>query len=147
MYFDDFQVGTEMKSPAGRTVTEADIVIFASMTGALNPLFVDEEYAKKNTSVGHRMAEGLLTLSIATGLTFQLPERPLSDGLVALMGMTFKATKPVLAGDTLYIKVVVKEKMPPKDNRGRIILHTDVTNQRQEYVMDIEGTFLIRMKP
>jgi 3-hydroxybutyryl-CoA dehydratase len=85
-------------------VTEADIVIFAGMFGAVNPLFLDEEYSKA-TSFGRRIAPGLLTLSIATGLTYQLPTSHFCEGFVALLGMTFKALKPVFAGDTLRVGV------------------------------------------
>ncbi|HZW55142.1 MAG TPA: MaoC/PaaZ C-terminal domain-containing protein [Nitrososphaerales archaeon] len=144
MYYEDFQVGQVQKT-FGRTISEADIIFFASMTGASNPLFLDEEYSKK-TSFGRRIAPGLLTLSIATGLTYQLPTGPFGEGFVALLGMSFKAIKPVFAGDTLTVTVKVKEKYPPKENRGRVILESDVTNQRQESVMQVEGSFLVRLK-
>ena len=54
MYYEDFHVGSK-QTTFGRTVTDADIVIFAGMTGASNPLFLDEEYAKKST-FGRRIA-------------------------------------------------------------------------------------------
>ena len=144
MYYEEFNQGSVQKT-FGRTVSEADIIFFASMTGASNPLFLDEEYSRK-TSFGRRIAPGLLTLSIATGLTYQLPSGPFGEGFVALLGMSFRALKPVFAGDTLTVTVSVKEKHPPKEGRGRVILESDVTNQRQESVMQVEGSFLVRVK-
>ena len=139
-----FEVGAEQKT-FGRTVSEAGIVIFAGMIGAVNPLFLDEEYSKA-TSFGRRIAPGLLTLSIATGLTYQLPTSPFGEGFVALLGMTFKALKPVFAGDTLTVRAKVKEKQPPKDNRGRVVLVSEVFNQKTGTVMLVEGNFLVRQR-
>lgn len=144
MYYEDFVVGSKQLT-FGRTVTEADIVIFAGLTGASNPLFLDEEYAKKS-SFGHRIAPGLLTLSIATGSAYQLPTGPFGEGFVALLGMNFKALKQVFAGDTLKVAVVVKEKHPPKEDRGRVVLEMTVNNQREETVMQVEGNFIVKLK-
>ena len=144
MYYEEFVEGSEQRT-FGRTITEADIVIFAGLTGASDPLFLDEEFAKK-TAFGHRIAPGLLTLSIATGLTYQLPTSPFGEGFVALLGMSFKALKPVMAGDTLYVNVRVSEKHPAKDGRGRVTLESSVLNQKEQVVMTIEGNFLVKVK-
>jgi len=144
MYYEDFQIDS-VQHTFGRTITEADIVIFAGMTGANNPLFLDEEYAKKS-SFGSRIAPGLLTLSIATGLAYQLPTGPFGEGFVALLGMTFRASKAVLVGDTLQVSVSVKEKYSRKDQRGRVVLAMVVTNQRNESVMEVEGNFLVQQR-
>ena len=145
MFFEDFVVGSKQIT-FGRTITEADIVIFAGMTGANNPLFLDEEFSKRSP-FGHRIAPGLLTLSVATGLTYQLPTGPFGEGFVALIGMSFRASKPVFAGDTLTVEVTVKEKLPPKERKGRVTLDMKVSNQRGEQVMSVEGNFLIKERP
>jgi len=144
MFYEDFEVGNK-QTTLGRTITEADIVIFAGMTGANNPLFLDEEFSRRS-SFGHRIAPGLLTLSIATGLAYQLPTSPFGNGFVALMGMSFRASKPVFAGDTLTVEVLVKDKFPPKDSKGRVILDMKVSNQKGDQVMSVEGNFLVREK-
>ena len=144
MFYEDFVVGSEQMT-VGRTVTETDVVLFAGLTGASNPLFLDEEYSK-STQYGQRIAPGLLTVSIATGLTYQLHMGPFGEGFVALLGMTFKALKPVFVGDTIHARVVVKEKAPPKEGRGRVVLATTAANQRGEKVIEAEGNFLVRMK-
>ncbi len=55
----------------GRTVTEADIVMFAGLSGDYNPLHINEEYCKQ-TQFGGRIAHGPLVYAIAAGLLFQL---------------------------------------------------------------------------
>lgn len=144
MYYEDFEVGSKQVT-FGRTLTETDIVLFAGLTGASNPLFLDEEYSKK-TTFGHRIAPGLLTLSIATGCAYQLPTGPFGEGFVALLGMSFKVMKPVFAGETLKVTVTVREKRPPKEGRGVVILDMTVFNQREETIMTVEGTFMVRVK-
>src|SRR5438093_9339548 len=65
-YFDDIQVGEEYESP-GRTVTEADIVLFAGLSGDYNVLHTDAEFMKQSI-FGERIAHGLLGLAIQAGL-------------------------------------------------------------------------------
>jgi 3-hydroxybutyryl-CoA dehydratase len=144
MYYEQFVTGSEQIT-FGRTVTETDIVIFAGLTGASNPLFLDEEYAKK-TTFGTRIAPGLLTLSIATGLAYQLPSGPFGEGFVALLGMSFRALKPVSAGDTLKVRLAVREKHPLKEGKGRVTLTFEVSNQKSDVVMQVEGSFLVKEK-
>jgi len=65
-YFDDIELGEEYESP-GRTVTEADIVIFAGLSGDYNVLHTDAEIMKQSI-FGERIAHGLLGLAIQAGL-------------------------------------------------------------------------------
>jgi len=83
-YFDDIQVG-EKSVTRSRTITEADIVNFASLSGDWYPLHCDAEYAKKSP-FGDRIAHGLLILSAASGLT------PLEPGpVLAFYGMVCRS--------------------------------------------------------
>lgn len=66
MYFEDFEVGQRFVTP-GRTVTEADVVNFAGVSGDYNPIHTDAEFAK-STPFGQRIAHGLLVLAMLTGL-------------------------------------------------------------------------------
>ena len=66
VYFEDIPVGEEYASP-GRTVTEADVVIFAGLSGDYNVLHTDAEHMK-SSQFGERIAHGLLGLSIQQGL-------------------------------------------------------------------------------
>ena len=82
MYWEEWEVGAEFESPA-RTVTEADIVAFAGLSGDYNPLHINEEYCKQ-TVFGGRIAHGPLVYAIAAGLLFQL--HLYDDTLIAFLG-------------------------------------------------------------
>lgn len=141
MYFEEFADDFKERSK-GRTITEADIVLFSTMTGAHNSLFLDEEFSKK-TSFGGRIAPGYLTASMATGLVYLFPSAPFEKGFIALLGSNFKAKKSVKIGDTLSVETTVKEKRErPED--GIVTLHTDVFNQSDEKVMEVEHTILVK---
>jgi len=102
MYFEDFHEGSSWNTK-GRTVTETDVVLFASTTGALNPLFLDEEYGK-TTRYGSRIAPGMLTASLTVGLAYQLPSDPFGEGFVALYRFSGTAKRAVKIGDSLRVK-------------------------------------------
>ena len=128
----------------GRTVSEGDIVTFSTMTGAYNSLFLNEEVAKK-TDFGGRIAPGLLTASIATGLVYLLPQSPFEGGFIALVGLNMKAKKRVRIGDTLTCSMHVGEKKERTEN-GIVHLISDVLNQSGESVMEIEHIILVQKK-
>src|SRR6202158_4783844 len=88
--FDDLKVGQEFTSP-GRTVTEADIVIFAGLSGDYNVLHTDAEYMKAST-FGERIAHGLLGLSIQHGLAAR-GEPAATHGLLSGLKWKFKRSE------------------------------------------------------
>ncbi|AOL15505.1 dehydratase [Sulfolobus sp. A20] len=143
MYFEDFQLGQKWETK-GRTVTEADVVIFTGMTGALNPLFLDEEYGKRTRFKG-RIVPGLLTASIAVGLTYQLPADPFGEGFVALAKLEFDAKRAVKIGDTLKCVVEVTDKKE-REKDGRVYLMTRVMNQSGEEVMTLRMEIVCNKK-
>jgi acyl dehydratase len=131
IYFEDLEVGTEVVSP-GRTMTEADIVNFAGLSGDFNIIHTDSEFAKE-TPFGQRIAHGLLGLSIASGLVARNPGAE-QHKLVAFLGMTWDFKNPVLIGDTIRVKQRVAEKRPMKSNPmfGIVIYDATVINQREQ---------------
>ena len=70
LYFEDFTIGVEHVT-RGRTITESDIVSFAGLSGDFVELHTNEEYARQSP-YGRRIAHGLLTLSISSGLMVQM---------------------------------------------------------------------------
>ena len=78
LFFDEFEVGQSWLSPR-RTITEADIVMFAGMTGDYNPVHTDEEFAKR-TPFGTRILHGPAVFAIATGLLFAFAARGFGRG-------------------------------------------------------------------
>ena len=127
IYYEDIEVGYEMVSPA-RTVTEADIVNFAGLSGDFTVLHTDAEFMKQ-TPFGQRIAHGLLGISIASGLIMRNPGVPLHQSL-AFLGMTWDFRQPVFIGDTIHVVQKAASKRPTKKpGLGIIIYDAKVLNQ------------------
>jgi len=139
--FDQFEIGTLFESQA-RTVTEADVVVFAGLSGDFNPLHTDEEFAK-TTPFGERIAHGSLIQAMATGMANWLG---IFEGtVIALMEQTVQYKKPVKFGDTIHFQMEVLEKKPTsKPDRGVVIFAARVINQKDEVVQ--EGVWTLMMK-
>lgn len=132
LYFEDFKEDMELES-AGRTVTEADIVMFAALTGDWNPIHTDAEFAK-NTIFGQRIAHGLLTLSIMSGLLMRLGF--LEETVVAFYGIDkLRFTNPVFIGDTIKAKAKVVEKQD-RGQFGVVKIEANVSKQTGDVVLN-----------
>ncbi len=109
LYFEDLAIG--MSASFGKTITDADIVMFAGVSGDTNPVHLDEDFASKTIFEG-RIAHGMLTASlISTVLGTKLP----GPGAIYIsQNLRFKA--PVRAGDTVLASCTVAEL---DDARGR----------------------------
>jgi acyl dehydratase len=99
VFFEDLAVGQEFTSP-GRTVTEADIVIFAGLSGDYNVLHTDAEHMKASI-FGERIAHGLLGLSIEQGLASR-GEPAAAHGVLSRLKWKFKG--PIKIGDTVHVR-------------------------------------------
>lgn len=145
MYFEDFRVGDKFVT-GGRTVTEADVMNFCGLAGIFNPVFVDEEYAKKNTLFGTRVVPGPLTYILSVGMWMRLGlfERT----ALALLGVKeMRAYAPVHHGDTLHCEGEIMEtRETSKPDRGVLAVKHATFNQNDEKVMDMIMTYLLRRK-
>ncbi|MBM4466935.1 MAG: dehydratase [Chloroflexi bacterium] len=143
-YFEEFTVGDAVISP-GRTVTEADIVAFAALSGDYNQLHTDAEYAK-GTIFGERIAHGLLGLAIASG---QAERLGFMEGTVeAFMGLDWKFRVPIKIGDTIHVEAqVVRKKEMRRLGGGIVVFDVAVVNHGGETVQKGQWTVLIKSKP
>ena len=111
MYFEEFQPGQVIAS-AGRTVTEADIVNFAGLSGDYTQIHTDAEYSKKSLA-GQRIAHGLLVLAIASGLAAQTG---VLEGTVIVFREIneWKFIKPVFIGDEVRadLNIIATKALP-----------------------------------
>ena len=144
MFWEEWDIGAEFQT-ASRTITEADVVNFAGISGDYNPLHIDEEFCKQ-TQFGTRIAHGPLVYSIAAGLLFQL--HLYDDTLIAFLGFdSLKFTLPVKIGDTVRVRVEVLEKRETsKPDRGVMKRLLQVLNQRDEIVQEGVQAFLLKKK-
>lgn len=145
MYFEEFSVGQKIVT-VGRTVTEADIMAFAGLSGDYNRIHTDAEFSK-SMPFGQRIAHGLLGLSITSGLAMRTG---IMEGTVMAWREIneWKFVKPVLIGDTLHAELTVGEtKALPRLKGGTVILTIETKNQNDETVMRGVWTILVISKP
>lgn len=139
--FDEFAVGQGWTTP-GRTVTEADIIGFAGLSGDYNPLHVDEVFAAA-TPFGGRIAHGPMGIGMAFGLASRLD---LIDGTVmALLGVEWDFRAPVRAGDTIHAVIEVREARASRQvDRGVLTLGFAIVNQVDATVQEGVARLLMR---
>jgi len=142
-YFSEFTDGDEFIS-GGRTVTEADVVSFAGLSGDFNPLHTDAVFAAK-TPFKQRIAHGMLAASISTGLGQTLG---IFEGTtLALLSQTFVYKAPVFFGDTIKLRLTVESTKPSsKGGKGVVQFQSDIVNQDQTVVVAGTWTVLFRDK-
>jgi acyl dehydratase len=139
LYFDDVEVGQEWQS-LGRTITEADIVNFAGLSGDFNPIHLDHAFAR-STPFRRPIAHGLLIFSVASGLgLFCPPMRTLA--FLGIRDWQFK--DPVFPGDTIRVlsKVLDKE-VRGRGRRGVITWQRQIVNQEGKVVQKGVTTTLV----
>jgi 3-hydroxybutyryl-CoA dehydratase len=127
--YEEFAVGDS--ATFSKTIGEADILLFAAISGDMYGLHVDEEYAK-TTRFGRRVAHGMLTASLLSTVNAMLLQRP--GGLYVSQAVRF--LRPVFIGDTLTARAEVVELLPAK---RRMRCTTTVVNARGKTVVDGES--------
>jgi 3-hydroxybutyryl-CoA dehydratase len=142
-YFEDFALDS-VSASRGRTVTEADIVNFAGLSGDFIELHMSEAYAAQGP-FGKRIAHGALVFSIATGLTVQTIK--IDDTVIAFYGMdTLRFTRPVFIGDTIHVvKKVIAKELKGTD-RGVVTFETTVLNQNGETVLVYTDKLMVKVR-
>lgn len=145
MYLEDFKVGQVIETPA-RTITEADVVAFAGLSGDYNPLHTDAEFCAK-TPFKQRIAHGMLGMSIMTGLTARTGM--LDGSALAFLGIEdWKFLKPVFFGDTIRVRITVADvRTASKPGTGVLKRKVEIVNQRDEVAQSGHLLTLIRSRP
>jgi acyl dehydratase len=139
-YFDNFQIGEKLVTK-GRTITEADIVLFSAFSGDWHQLHTNIEFAKKGP-FGERIAHGFLVLSASSGLM------PLEEmAIMAFYGMDrVRFLEPVRIGDTINVEMQVAEKKEKNEKSGVVSFKNSIKNQRESDVAIFTMRILIAKK-
>jgi 3-hydroxybutyryl-CoA dehydratase len=134
--FEEIELGESFSIT--KSITESDVITFAGLVGDFNPIHVNLEFAGKSM-FGQRLAHGMLSASfISAAIGTGLP------GINSIyLSQNSKFVKPVFIGDTITATVEVTEKIEAK---RRLVLHTVVTNQRGEVVVDGEAQIMVMKK-
>jgi 3-hydroxybutyryl-CoA dehydratase len=132
LYADDVEVGQEWQS-LGRTITEADIVNFAGLSGDFNPIHLDHEFAR-STPFHRPIAHGLLVFSVGSGLALYIPPmRTLA--FVGIRDWQFKG--PVFIGDTVHVHTkIVEKEVRARGRRAVITWFRQIINQEGKVVQE-----------
>ncbi len=134
-FIEDLTVG--MSAVFAKTITEADIVLFSGVTGDMNPVHVNEEFAI-DTMFNGRIAHGMLTASlISTVLGMKMP----GPGCIYL-SQSLRFLAPVRAGDTVAARAMITEIIPEKK---RIICKT-TASVGETMVCDGDAKMMVRSR-
>ena len=145
LYFEEFNLGQTITTQ-GRTVTEADVVAFAGLSGDYNQIHTDAAYSA-GTPFGQRIAHGLCAMSIASGL---VTLTGVIEGTVLAFreNQEWKFSKPVFFGDTLHVEAeVVETKALPRLKGGAVTIKLNVLNQKNDVVQSGKWTVLMSSRP
>ncbi|MGH9839733.1 MAG: MaoC/PaaZ C-terminal domain-containing protein [Blastocatellia bacterium] len=141
-YFEDYKLGDTITSGT-RTVTEADIVNFAGLSGDFHELHMSEEFARRGP-FGRRIAHGALVFSISTGLTIRMGGH---ENIIAFYGVDkLRFTHPTFIGDTIRVMKKVIELTAKDDARGVVGFETRVLNQNDEPVVIYQDKVMVKRK-
>lgn len=144
LYWEEFEKGQVFDHRPGRTITEADNVLFCSMTMNTQPLHLDHEWAK-GTPFGRPVVNGILTFALAVGMSV----RDLTEGtLIANLGYEdLRHPNPVFHGDTIRAKSEVLDKrLTSKPGRGIVTIRTVVTKQDDTEVCTFVRNVMVQTK-
>lgn len=145
-FFDDFAAGDAFVTH-GRTVTEADVANFAGVTGDINPLHMDEEYAKK-TRFGRRVPHGQLIFVLALGLAERVIAPLFHESIVAFYGVDkMRFVKPVFIGDTITLRRRVESTDSRDEAAGVVTFEDQVVNQDGQLCLQYYPKYLLKKKP
>jgi acyl dehydratase len=138
--FQDLSLDDEWESPR-RTVTEADVVSFAGLSGDFNPIHVDHVEAARGP-FQRPVAHGLLGLAIASGLTSNAPR---VATLAFLRISEWKFLEPIRFGDTIHVVTRVVSLEPrPRGRRGVVTWHRRIVNQHGKTLQEGLTQTLVR---
>ena len=138
--YEDFEIGRTWVTP-GRTVGEADISLFAGLSGDFSPIHVDEHVSRQGP-FGGRIAHGPLPMSMAIGLMSQT--KMFEHTVIGLLNMNWDFSGVVRIGDTIYAHIGIVEKRPTRrPDRGIVKVSLEVVNQHGTCVQRGVNTVMV----
>lgn len=147
LWFEEFEVGTIYEHRPGRTVTEADNVLFTTLTMNTQPLHLDQAASEQLPPFHDRLVNSMFTLSLLVG---QSVTQLTLGTIVANLGFSdIRFPSPVRHGDTLYGETLVLDKRASQSRPGEgvVTLEHTARNQRGEVVAVATRKTLVRMRP
>lgn len=141
LWFEEFAAGQCYRSPRPRPVTQRDITAFAELSGDLNRLHVDPEFAQ-TTQFGGTIAHGLFGLALAGGFLHDMGI--VAETVLAFATLEWKFRAPVRPGDALTMAMTVSRTRGAGPKAGLVAFAAALENQRGETVQ--EGAWSLMVK-
>jgi acyl dehydratase len=132
MWFEEFEAGQVVRHAMTRTVTEADNVLFTTLTMNPQPLHLDEEFAK-GTEFGTRLVNSLFTLGLVVGLSVH--ELTMGTTVANLGFGSIEFPHPVRHGDTIRVETEVISVRPSQSRPGQGIVELEHRGFNQDEVV------------
>lgn len=124
LLYEDLYVGMQFRSP-GRTITDADVIGFATLTGDFSEVHTSDVYAKAS-QFGRRIAHGMLGLAYAHGLMWPRTEL-LRNTAIAFLGIKeWRFVAPIFLGDTIFVNYSVAAIRDSRSNSDQAVVTFDV---------------------
>ena len=142
LYFEDFEVGSEIHHAGSNTIFESDNNIFSLMTMNHHPVHTNIDYASKNQH-GRILVVGTLVFSLAVGIT--VPD--ISGKAIANLGYEdLRHLSPVFINDTIYVrtKILDKRESKTKSDRGIVYVESIAYNQNNIDVLSFRRHVLVK---
>ncbi len=142
LYFEQFEVGQEIKHSLSKTIFESDNNFFSLLTMNHHPVHTNLDYAKQNQH-GKILVVGTLVFSLAVGMT--VPD--VSGKAIANLGYEdVKHLNPVFVNDTIYVKTKIldKRESSTKNDRGIVYVETIAYNQEGVDVLSFRRKVLVK---
>lgn len=142
LYFEEFEVGSEIKHALSKTIFESDNNFFSLMTMNHHPVHTNVDYASHNQH-GQVLVVGTLVFSLVVGMT--VPD--VSGKAIANLGYeNIKHLAPTFIGDTIYARTLIldKRESKSKSDRGIVYVETIGYNQRGEDVISFRRNVLVK---
>ncbi|MGI9624851.1 MAG: MaoC family dehydratase [Acidimicrobiales bacterium] len=145
-YYEELEVGATFIHDLARTVTEMDNILFTSLTMNVQPLHLDEEFAK-TTAHGQRVMNSLFTLALIGGMS--VPDTTFKTTLGNLGYDKVEFPNPVFHGDTLRAETTILEKRlsSSRDDAGIVWFEHRGYNQHNELVCQVTRVGMMMLKP
>jgi acyl dehydratase len=147
LWFEEFEVGTVYEHRPGRTVTEADNVLFTTLTMNTQPLHLDQAASEQLPPFHDRLVNSMFTFSLLVG---QSVSQLTLGTIVANLGFSeISFPAPVRHGDTLYGETLVVDKRASSSRPGEgiVTLQHTARNEKGEVVALATRKTLVRMAP
>lgn len=141
-YFEEIEVGETASFEHARTITEADVVNFAGLTGDFHPIHVSSEFASDETQFDGPIAHGQLIADVTESIAAEENLHAFSYGHDRT-----RFVNPVYPGDTLSARREVVETEVYDQEYGRVVYEYETTNQHSETVLVDTHTMLVKRRP